>query len=119
MKMNEDNEDQVLEWAHLAVPRECGGVVIGEEAFLVTNLAPDDELSMFMPDISEIEDLVAEYGMFHTLWHSHPRGKPRPSKIDTNHHPDGFGMVIVTLTEVIYVAAPSPAVLESAGKMGV
>jgi proteasome lid subunit RPN8/RPN11 len=99
-------EEFMVQAAAVYHPHEACGIVIGGMAYSVTNRA-NNTLKFFTMDIEECVALVAAHGKPEALWHSHPGGNPMPSTADNEHHPAGYGLIIVADGKVYDYGIPA------------
>ena len=75
--------------------KERCGVWFEHLIFEVPNMAKEPADS-FMMEAGELHVLSERIGEpVAGIWHSHPTGRPQPSKTDYDYHPVGYGMAIV------------------------
>ena len=75
--------------------RERCGVWFPGDMYEMENLS-DDQSANFKMSASDLRFASEEVGLpIVGLWHSHPAGKPEPSKTDYDFHPVGYALAIV------------------------
>lgn len=88
------NEAEMLAAARDSHPREACGLVYGDRAYVVPNVAHKGT-TFFIMDLEEQRRLWNEYGRPDAVWHSHPNDDPNPSHSDLEYHPAWARMLIV------------------------
>lgn len=89
----------MLEHAWEVAPQEACGVVAGGQVIRIKNVSSDPE-SFFAMDEQELMAVYENYGGIEGVYHSHPKGNPRPSTTDLDHAPTHVPYYIVTMGDV-------------------
>ena len=88
------NEYEMFDAARDSRPREACGLVYGDRAYVVDNVAHRGT-EFFIMDLERQRELWEQHGRPDAVWHSHPNDDPEPSQSDLAYHPPGVRMLIV------------------------
>ena len=105
-ELTNELKEAMVDAARRRHPAEACGIVADSVFYELPNHAGEaDHFRILAEDIARV---ATDHGGYEAVWHSHPSGRPEPSKTDWAFHPYGKALVVVAGESVnVYYADES------------